>query len=63
MISKKGIAMTRQGIRHILRNISAIQSGQATRYAILQYSHRLEKGLCIRNPRAGWGFDKAETLL
>lgn len=60
---KTNLAMTRQGFKHILRNVSGIKEGQATKYAILQASHRLEKGLCIRNPRAGWGFDKAEKLV
>ena len=60
---KTKLAMTRQGFKHILRSVSSIKEGQATNYAILQASHRLEKGLCIRNPRAGWGFDKAENLV
>lgn len=60
---KTNLAMTRQGFKHIRRNISKISQGQATNYAIFQTSHRLEKGLCIRNPKPGWGFDKAEKLV
>ena len=59
---KTELAMTRQGFKHILRNITGIKEGQSTNYAILQASHRLEKGLCIRSPRVGWGFEKAEKL-
>lgn len=63
MSLKRRLNITRQGVRHILRNVSAIRDGQATKYAILQTSHRLEKGLCIREPKAGWGLDKAEKLV
>lgn len=60
---KTNLAMTRQGFKHILRSVSSIKDGQSTNYAILQASHRLEKGLCICDPRAGWGFDKANNLV
>lgn len=43
-------------------NLVALQNGQANNYAILQMAHRLEKGLCIRNPRSLWGWDKANAL-
>lgn len=39
------------------------KKGRPIIFTILQASHRLEKGLCIRNPRVGWGFDKAEKLV
>ena len=55
--------MIYQGVKHVIRNVFCIKDGQMTNYAILQTSHRLEKGLCIRNPRPGWGFDKAEKLV
>lgn len=51
------------GIRHILHVISVLGRGQMTNYAILQNAHRIEKGLCIRNPRPAWGYDKANLLL
>lgn len=57
------IRMIGQGIHHIFYNTQILKNGQKNNYAILQTSHRLEKGLCIRNPRAGWGFDKAENLI
>ena len=60
---KTYLAMTRQGFKHILHNIFVSKEGQTTNYAILQTAHRLEKGLCVRDPRAGWGFDKASKLV
>lgn len=60
---KTNLAMTCQGFKHIMRSVFSIKEGQSANYAILQASHRLEKGLCIRNPRAGWGFDKTEKLV
>lgn len=59
---KSQIKMIGAGFSHILHGASTIKNGQATNYAILQTSHRLEKGMCIRNPRSGWGFDKALSL-
>nr|AHF24537.1 nitroreductase [uncultured bacterium Contig248] len=60
---KQQMAMRRYGIKHIFNNVNVIKGGQQTNYAILQLAHRLEKGLCIRDPRAGWGFDKANKLV
>lgn len=60
---KGNIYMTLQGFKAIIRNVGIVRAGQQTNYAILQYAHRLEKGLCIRNPRKKWGYDKAERLL
>ena len=57
------ISMICKGFLHILKNVSVIKNGQKTNYAILQTAHRLEKGLCIRNPRNGWGYDKADQLV
>lgn len=62
MSMKAYIRTVHQGIKHIINTASVIKDGQTNSYAILQTAHRLEKGLCIRNPRSGWGFDKAETL-
>ena len=60
---RNNIIMTFQGFRHINKNVSAIRGGQQTDYDILQTSHRLEKGLCIREPRKAWGYDKAARLV
>lgn len=59
---KSQIKMLSAGFSHILHGANTIKNGQTTNYAILQTSHRLEKGMCIRNPRSGWGYDKAENL-
>lgn len=37
--------------------------GQQNCYAILQISHRLEKGLSVCKPRKLWGWNKAEELV
>lgn len=63
MSIKSKLAMTWFGFRQVTNNIGAMQDGQDTNYAILQTAHRLEKGLCIRDPRAGWGFEKAGQLV
>ena len=60
---KTNLAMMYQGFKHIFRNVLGINGGQSTNYALLQTSHRLEKGLCVRNPRALWGYDKARKLV
>lgn len=60
---KNNLAMTMQGFHNITRCIRAIKDGQATNYAILQTAHRLEKGLCMREPRKFWGFDAAIRLV
>ena len=60
---KTQIKMIGVGFSHILHGANLTKNGQTTNYAILQTSHRLEKGMCIRNPRAGWGYDKAMRLV
>ncbi len=60
---KTYVLMVIYGIRHVLKDTARLYSGQSTNFAILQASHRLEKGLCIRNPRTGWGIDQAEKLV
>lgn len=60
---KRNLYMIYLGFRHILHNVGIISKGQETNYAILQTAHRLEKGLCIREPRKVWGFDKAFDLV
>lgn len=59
---KTQIKMIGAGFAHIIHGANVIKNGQTTNYAILQTSHRLEKGMCIRNPRSGWGYDKASAL-
>lgn len=52
-----------KGFDRLRINMSVLKNGQVNNYAILQTAHRLEKGLCMRNPRGLWGFDKAELLI
>lgn len=44
-------------------DFAILMSGQSNSYAILQASHRIEKGLAIENPRKGWGWKKIEKLV
>lgn len=60
---KSNLAMTVQGFRSIKKCVNAVKNGQATNYAIFQTAHRLEKGLCISEPRKYWGFDSAIKLV
>ena len=62
-MGRVSLSMTIKGFKYISRNVKGLKRGQYTNFAILQMAHRLEKGLCIRNPRKGWGYDKAEKLV
>ena len=63
MSLKLRMLMTYHGFKYIKDSISRIKDGQANNYAILQAAHRLEKGLCIRNPRKNWGYETALKLV
>lgn len=47
----------------VFENIRYLYKGQNNSDYILQLSHRLEKGMCIANPKPMWGWDKANDLL
>lgn len=50
-------------IKSALENmIYLYRNGQNNSSDILKTSHRLEKGMCISNPRELWGWDKAKHL-
>ena len=46
----------------MISNIRHLSKGQNNGDYILQTAHRLEKGLCIANPKPMWGWDKAHAL-
>lgn len=46
-----------------VQNVRLLKKGQNLSSRILMLSHRLEKGLCISNPRDMWGWDKANELV
>lgn len=46
-----------------VQNVRLLKKGQNLSFRILMLSHRLEKGLCISNPRDMWGWDKANELV
>lgn len=60
---RSNLKMKLAGCKTANRNVNVLGGGQAVNYAILQMAHRLEKGLCVRNPKALWGFDKAMRLV
>ena len=54
--------ITYKKISALLNNVAILFKGQSRQGHILMISHRLEKGLCISNPRLLWGWEKAEEL-
>lgn len=44
------------------RDLCLLFKGQNLSGRILKLSHQLEKGMCIRNPRPLWGWEKAKEL-
>lgn len=46
----------------MIKNICHLSKGQNNGDYILQTAHRLEKGLCIANPKPMWGWEKARAL-
>lgn len=44
-------------------NVKILSKGQTKSNELLQLSHRIEKGLCIKNPRSLWGWSKAWELV
>ena len=62
MSFKRKSAMFYHAIRTTVKTFNMLNKGQDYCYNILQTAHRLEKGMTIRNPKALWGFEKAEAL-
>lgn len=63
MSLKSNLGALLRGGKRVRENVSILSRGQSENYAILQTAHRLEKGMCVRNPRKLWGFEKAEQLV
>lgn len=49
-------------IMKVVSDIKQLSKGQKANYDLLQLSHRLEKGLLIRNPKPLWGWEKAYRI-
>lgn len=49
-------------MKRIWSDVILLHKGQKTSYTLLQLSHRLEKGLLIKNPKPMWGWDKAYLM-
>lgn len=46
-------------LKKVRADVRLLRKGQKPNYDLLQLSHRLEKGLLIKNPKPMWGWDKA----
>lgn len=49
--------------KKVLNDMKLLRKGQKPCYDLLQLSHRLEKGLLIKNPKPLWGWDKAFRII
>ena len=50
-------------IRKVVADMKQLSKGQKSHYDLLQLSHRLEKGLLIKNPKPLWGWEKAYRIV
>lgn len=50
-------------MKKVRTDLKLLNKGQKTSYDLLQLSHRLEKGLLIKNPKPMWGWDKAHRMV
>ena len=50
-------------LKRVLADEKQLSKGQKINYELLQLSHRLEKGLLIRNPKPLWGWEKAYRIV
>lgn len=57
------LAKSFQAVETYLNDWAVSLKGQENNYAILQTSHRIEKGLTIQNPRKLWGWNKVDNLV
>lgn len=46
----------------LFSDVKQLSKGQKSNYDLLQLSHRLEKGLLIKNPKPLWGWEKAYRI-
>ena len=50
-------------VKRVFADEKQLSKGQKNNYELLQLSHRLEKGLLIRNPKPLWGWEKAYKIV
>lgn len=60
---KNQIAFYLSCLRKIRTDLKQLRKGQKFQYDLLQLSHRLEKGLLIKNPKPMWGWEKAFRII
>ncbi len=64
MKTKLFFSLLKRSLQDFRTNYSILKNGQSNNYAVLQLSHRLEKGLSLNEDKQkhGWGWDKAQKL-
>ena len=50
-------------LKKVRADLRLLRKGQKPSYDLLQLSHRLEKGLLIKNPKPMWGWEKAYRMV
>lgn len=50
-------------MKKVKTDLRLLRKGQESSFELLQLSHRLEKGLLIKNPKPMWGWDKAHRMV
>lgn len=63
MKTKEQIATFVSCIKKVRADLKLLRKGQKSSYDLLQLSHRLEKGLLIKNPKPMWGWEKAYRIV
>lgn len=56
------LAIYKSCIKRMMADMKQLSYGQKTGFDLLQLSHRLEKGLLIKNPKPLWGWEKAYKM-
>ncbi len=60
---KEYIAAFVSCIKKMRADFKLLRKGQKSSYDLLQLSHRLEKGMLIKNPKPMWGWEKAYRIV
>lgn len=63
MKTKEYIATFVSCIKKMKADFKILRKGQKSSYDLLQLSHRLEKGMLIKNPKPMWGWEKAYRIV
>lgn len=58
----KTLAILFHAIGYSLKSFKLTAKGQHPKYELLQLSHRIEKGLLVKQPKPLWGWEKANRM-